>query len=158
MNSHGQLSAALHSFDTGTMMIINGGGVHGNHLGGADGIGDDHLNETSLGLAALTDPSLGLQDADAECWALSMSSDLVSSLDEKEVKRQEHIYELVLTEKHHCLTLALMHHLFIGDMKKHGFSRQARLLFPDLKELLQVCWLTFYNIFNAFVSLQNNLF
>jgi A-kinase anchor protein 13 len=29
-------------------------------------------------------------------------------LKEKEIKRQEHIYEFVLTEKHHCLTLRVM--------------------------------------------------
>ncbi|CAL8134678.1 unnamed protein product [Orchesella dallaii] len=124
MNTH----SALHSFDTGTMNGI------AHNLSGAS----EPLNESSLGLAALTDPALGLQDADADTWTNSMDIGLTSTLDEKEKKRQEHMYELILTEKHHCLTLALMHHLFIGDMKKHGFSRQARLLFPDLKELLQV--------------------
>jgi hypothetical protein len=29
-------------------------------------------------------------------------------LKEKEIKRQEHIYEFILTEKHHCLTLRVM--------------------------------------------------
>ena len=47
-------------------------------------------------------------------------------------------YELILTEKHHCLTLALMHHLFVGGMKNAGYRRQARLLFPGLSDLLQV--------------------
>jgi A-kinase anchor protein 13 len=93
----------------------------------------------SLAFAALYDPSLGLQDVDAECWALSMSSDVVSQLEDKEVKRQEHMYELILTEKHHCLTLALMQHLFVGDMRKYGFARYARLLFPELNKLLEVC-------------------
>jgi len=94
--------------------------------------------EPSFGLVALNDPSLRLQDPDAECWALSMSQDVVSRLDDKEVKRQEHIYELILTEKHHCLTLALMQHLFIGGMKKTGFRRYARLMFPELNRLLEV--------------------
>lgn len=92
----------------------------------------------SLAFSALYDPSLGLQDADAECWALSMSPELVARLEDKEVKRQEHMYELILTEKHHCLTLALMQHLFVGDMKKYGFTRYARLLFPELNKLLEV--------------------
>lgn len=92
----------------------------------------------SLAFAALFDPSLGLQDSDAECWALSMSPEVVSRLEDKEVKRQEHMYELILTEKHHCLTLALMQHLFVGDMKKYGFARDARLLFPELNKLLEV--------------------
>lgn len=139
MNAHGQSAAALHSFDTGTRMI-NGSNAN-NFLmeGSAAGNGtDDLLNESSLGLMALADPGLGLRDEDPELWVLTMSSELVSSLDGKEVKRQENMYEVIKTEKRHCVLLALMHHLFVGDMKKHGFSRQARLLFPDLKELLQV--------------------
>jgi hypothetical protein len=32
----------------------------------------------------------------------------VKRLKDKEIKRQEHIYEFVLTEKHHCLTLRVM--------------------------------------------------
>lgn len=123
-----------------------------------DGIPSSILSSTttngdgshSLGLAALTDPSLGLQDLDAECWALSMSSEVVSRLDDKEVKRQEHMYELIITEKHHCLTLALMQHLFVGGMKKAGFYRQTRLLFPDLNKLLEVCiYIYFVLIFSS---------
>lgn len=33
---------------------------------------------------------------------------ILKKLKEKEIKRQEHIYEFVLTEKHHCLTLIVM--------------------------------------------------
>ncbi|CAG7829572.1 unnamed protein product [Allacma fusca] len=94
--------------------------------------------EESVSSIALSNPALGLQDPDVDCWAMFMGKDLVAQLDEKEVKRQEHMYELILTEKHHCLTLALMHHLFVGGMKKAGYSRTARLLFPGLAELLQV--------------------
>ena len=40
---------------------------------------------------ALANPSLGLQDPDVDCWAMFMGKEVVSSLDEKEVKRQEHM-------------------------------------------------------------------
>jgi len=33
---------------------------------------------------------------------------VTKKLKEKEIKRQEHIYEFILTEKHHCLTLTVM--------------------------------------------------
>lgn len=33
---------------------------------------------------------------------------ITKKLKEKEIKRQEHIYEFILTEKHHCLTLRVM--------------------------------------------------
>lgn len=33
---------------------------------------------------------------------------LVESLTDKQVKKQEHIYELIITEKHHCRMLKVM--------------------------------------------------
>lgn len=135
--------------------MMNGGGANGSGainiqsgtgivaIAGGNGR-EDLLTESSLGHAALTDPTLGLLSEDAECWVLSMSQDVVSTMDIKEKKRQEYMYEIFKTEKTQCLYLALMHHLFIGDMKKNGFTRQSRLLFPDLKELLQVCILILY--------------
>ena len=45
----------------------------------------------SVGSSALANPSLGLQDPDVDCWAMFMGKEVVSSLDEKEVKRQEHM-------------------------------------------------------------------
>lgn len=33
---------------------------------------------------------------------------VVEQLKEKEVKKQEHIYELIITEKHHCRMLQVM--------------------------------------------------
>ena len=33
---------------------------------------------------------------------------VTKKLKDKEIKRQEHIYEFILTEKHHCLTLRVM--------------------------------------------------
>ncbi|CAG7820418.1 unnamed protein product [Allacma fusca] len=103
-----------------------------------DGLKQEDDGEESVGYIALSNPALGLQDPDVDCWAMLMGKEVVAQLDEKEVKRQEHMYELILTEKHHCLTLALMHHLFVGGMKKAGYIRTARLLFPGLTELLQV--------------------
>lgn len=39
---------------------------------------------------------------------LVMCFQVTKKLKEKEIKRQEHIYEFILTEKHHCLTLRVM--------------------------------------------------
>jgi len=54
---------------------------------------NDRLVPESLGTQALGDPSLGLQESDVECWALSMPPEVMSrlKLDDKEVKRQEHM-------------------------------------------------------------------
>lgn len=140
MNTHGQSAADLHSFDTGTRIMMNGGGVGNSYTGaGSAGLGtDDLLNESSMGHVALTDPTMGLQDKDPPLWADTMEKEDIVSLDAREVKRQEVMYEIIMTEKSYCLMLAVTHYLCVGGMKRNGFSRQARLLFPDFKEFLQV--------------------
>lgn len=61
---------------------------------------------TALDLCA--DPSLGLYDNEPDSWTPYVGKEIAKKLKEKEVKRQEHIYEFILTEKHHCLTLLVM--------------------------------------------------
>lgn len=62
------------------------------------------LTAADLGVDALL--GLGLEEPDS--WSPSVSKELTKSLRDKEIKRQEHIYEFIMTEKHHCLTLRVM--------------------------------------------------
>lgn len=55
-----------------------------------------------------TDLSLGLHESEPDSWSPYVGKDISKKLKEKEVKRQEHIYEFILTEKHHCMTLLVM--------------------------------------------------
>ena len=52
--------------------------------------------EESVGSLALFNPALSLQDHDPENWAVFMNSDGFSGLDEKEKKRQEHMYGFLI--------------------------------------------------------------
>lgn len=54
------------------------------------------------------DPELGILDEEAEAWVGTVDKKVSKKLKEKEIKRQEHIYEFIITEKHHCLTLKVM--------------------------------------------------
>jgi len=54
------------------------------------------------------DPELGILDEEAEAWVGTVDKKTSKKLKDKEVKRQEHIYEFIITEKHHCLTLKVM--------------------------------------------------
>jgi A-kinase anchor protein 13 len=56
------------------------------------------------------DPELGILDLDeeAEAWVGTVDKKISKKLKRKEIKRQEHIYEFIITEKHHCLTLKVM--------------------------------------------------
>ncbi|XP_045507012.1 rho guanine nucleotide exchange factor 28 isoform X1 [Colias croceus] len=80
---------------------------------------------------------LGLGAAEPETWAAGAPKGLAKSLGERETKRQEHIYELILTEKHHCLTIRLMQRMFVEGMTRlTGISdSQVSRMFPRLDEL-----------------------
>lgn len=54
------------------------------------------------------DPELGILDEEPEAWVGTVDKKISKKLKEKEIKRQEHIYEFIITEKHHCLTLKVM--------------------------------------------------
>ncbi|XP_065202278.1 rho guanine nucleotide exchange factor 18 isoform X2 [Planococcus citri] len=86
-----------------------------------------------------TEPFLGLQDEEPDTWAPSVSKDILKKLKEKEIKRQEHIYEFILTEKHHCLTLIVMQKIFVDGLRKY-FNLGANLhrMFPRLAELTEI--------------------
>ncbi|XP_050680534.1 A-kinase anchor protein 13 [Leptidea sinapis] len=90
----------------------------------ADQLGDEAI---MLGLGAL----------EPDTWAAGAPKGLAKSLGERETKRQEHIYELILTEKHHCLTIRLMQKMFAAGMSRLGCVSAAQVarMFPRLDEL-----------------------
>ncbi|XP_059056247.1 rho guanine nucleotide exchange factor 2 [Achroia grisella] len=93
-----------------------------------------HLSADQLGEEATL---LGLGAVEPDTWAAGAPKGLAKSLGERETKRQEHIYELILTEKHHCLTIRLMQKMFAAGMSRAagvGAAQVARM-FPRLDEL-----------------------
>ncbi|CAG9135034.1 unnamed protein product [Plutella xylostella] len=81
--------------------------------------------------------ALGLALVEADTWAAAAPSGLARQLGDRETKRQEHIYELILTEKHHCLTIRLMQKMFAEGMMRAGgvTASQIGRMFPCLHEL-----------------------
>ena len=95
-----------------------------------------------------TDPELRLLDAEPELWvktvdkevriskmvffhqpvASSLPPQLVNSLTENQIKKQEYIYELIMTEKNHCRTLKVIKKVFFSY--KYSGCRQR---FPKIK-------------------------
>lgn len=49
----------------------------------------------------------------------------LSQLSETQIKRQEVIHELILTERHHCLTLALMRQVYFAGLRKLNETRAS---------------------------------
>ncbi|PZC71710.1 hypothetical protein B5X24_HaOG212595 [Helicoverpa armigera] len=129
-------------------------GVHTSHIYNDDKDGSDHKHDQSnasddagvsewpevyltpeqLGDEAIR---LGLGACEPDTWAAGAPKGLAKQLGDRETKRQEHIYELILTEKHHCLTIRLMQKMFAeGMVRGAGVSAaQAARMFPRVDEL-----------------------
>ncbi|XP_050554304.1 rho guanine nucleotide exchange factor 2 isoform X12 [Spodoptera frugiperda] len=129
-------------------------GVHTSHIYNDDKDGSDHKHDQSnasddagvsewpevfltpeqLGDEAIR---LGLGACEPDTWAAGAPKGLAKQLGDRETKRQEHIYELILTEKHHCLTIRLMQKMFAeGMVRGAGVSAaQVSRMFPRVDEL-----------------------
>lgn len=69
----------------------------------------EFLEEAPIGARELcSDPLLALCADEPDSWTPTTARELLKQLKDKQIKRQEHIYEFILTEKHHCLTLTVM--------------------------------------------------
>ncbi|XP_037082300.1 rho guanine nucleotide exchange factor 18-like [Pollicipes pollicipes] len=89
---------------------------------------------------SVDDPDLKLLDEESEAWSGSVDRKILKGLTEKQIKRQEHVYEFVMTEKHHCVTLKVMQWVFAEGMRKElGYTPEMiGRLFPRLDDLIQV--------------------
>ena len=81
------------------------------------------------------DPELGILDEEAEAWVGTVDKKTSKKLKDKEVKRQEHIYEFIITEKHHCLTLKVMQKVLLFGKQTSSHLR----LIIKLYFLLDFC-------------------
>ncbi|XP_053596913.1 rho guanine nucleotide exchange factor 18 isoform X2 [Microplitis demolitor] len=89
------------------------------------------------------DPELKLGGDEPDSWSASIGrSEALRLVDnnDREVKRQEHIYEFVLTEKHHCLVLLAMDRIFAEGLRRHFRLGAADLerMFPRLRDLIDI--------------------
>ncbi|XP_023704810.1 rho guanine nucleotide exchange factor 18 isoform X4 [Cryptotermes secundus] len=98
-------------------------------------LGEDPITADDLE----TDPSLGLQVEEPDSWTPTVGKEVTKRLKEKEIKRQEHIYEFILTEKHHCLTLRVMQKVFVEGLQKHfQLGKDLERMFPRLADLTDI--------------------
>ncbi|KAK9304542.1 hypothetical protein QLX08_004163 [Tetragonisca angustula] len=105
-------------------------------------LGDDTYQFTVGDLEGL-DPELGLAKEEPDSWSAAIGHNVALRLAdncERKVKRQEHIYEFVLTEKHHCLVLLAMERIFAEGLRRHFRFGQADLerMFPRLRDLIDI--------------------
>ncbi|CAB0008490.1 unnamed protein product [Nesidiocoris tenuis] len=100
----------------------------------------EFLDEPLLTVVDLeTDPFLGLQDEEPDSWTPTVSKEILERLSKKDIKRQEHYYEFISTEKHHCLTLRVMQKIFVDGLHKYlRFGANVESMFPRLTDLMEI--------------------
>lgn len=81
---------------------------------------------------------LGVAIDEYDSWSPSVPKEVVKSLKDKQVKRQEHIYEFLMTEKHHCQTLLVMQKVFVDSLQRHFNNLNLERMFPRLHELTEL--------------------
>ncbi|XP_011640478.1 rho guanine nucleotide exchange factor 18 isoform X2 [Pogonomyrmex barbatus] len=104
--------------------------------------GDDAHQFTMADLEEI-DPELTLGKEEPDSWSSAIGRNIALRLVDqcdREVKRQEHIYEFVLTEKHHCLVLLAMEKIFAEGLRRHFRLGQPDLerMFPRLRDLIDI--------------------
>ena len=102
-------------------------------------IRDEFLNETVVGPHDLgAEPVLGVAIDEHDSWSPSVPKEIVKSLKDKQVKRQEHIYEFIMTEKHHCQTLLVMQKVFVESLQRYFNHLNLDRMFPRLLDLTEL--------------------
>jgi hypothetical protein len=85
-----------------------------------------------------------LSDADVEeeliPWRLTTKSEVVKSLKNFEIQRQELLKELIYTERTHLKKLMIMKHIYKNPLFLQGILtlQQVEMLFPSLDELVSI--------------------
>ncbi|XP_030377338.1 rho guanine nucleotide exchange factor 18 [Scaptodrosophila lebanonensis] len=104
----------------------------------------EFLNEPPIEAHDLgADPMLGIVLKEHDSWTPGVPKDLLKTLKELQIKRQEHIYEFIMTEKHHCQTLLVMQKVFVESLERHFPAFNIHSMFPRLQQLtdLHTCFL-----------------
>ncbi|GFS64463.1 rho guanine nucleotide exchange factor 28 [Trichonephila inaurata madagascariensis] len=101
----------------------------------------ESLDEGAAEISDLEDNQiLKLIEEEPETWNATVDKKVIKKLKDREIKRQEAIYELIITEKHHCLTLEIMQKVYAqGMMKELNVPRETvDRLFPCLIDLVDL--------------------
>ncbi|XP_074651891.1 uncharacterized protein LOC141906481 isoform X3 [Tubulanus polymorphus] len=83
---------------------------------------------------------LALNAPEPEAWSITVDKKTLKKMQPKDIKRQDHLYELVLTERHHYRTLKIMQKIFARGMAREVQLSQDKIsrIFPKLEMLIEI--------------------
>ena len=87
-----------------------------------------------------TPPHLRIEEDEPETWNKTVSNAIISKLSHEDIKRQENIYEIILTESNHCQVLMVIQKIFVEGMYKHLYLTKETMdqLFPQIDILIGI--------------------
>ena len=101
---------------------------------------EQQFSTNSKNIYSGSDPILKLEKEEAETWEASVPDRVADGLNPQETKHQEHIYEFIMTEKHHFQMLKKIQKIFFEEMKIQLDMNPDLLekIFPQLDNLLDI--------------------
>jgi len=83
---------------------------------------------------------LRIEEEEPETWTQTVSAKTLSKLTSADIKRQEHIYEFILTESNHCQVLKVIQKIFVEGMFKYlSLSKDiVDRIFPQIDTLIDL--------------------
>ncbi len=87
-----------------------------------------------------TPKHLRIEEEEPETWTQTVRTETISSLSTADIKRQEHIYEFILTESNHCQVLKVIQKIFIEGMFKYLSLPKEIVdrIFPYIETLIEL--------------------
>ncbi|XP_055346747.1 A-kinase anchor protein 13-like isoform X2 [Paramacrobiotus metropolitanus] len=86
------------------------------------------------------DPELRIAVPEAEAWSMTQDKEFLATLCEREIKRQDIIYELIQTEKNHCAVLLIIDQIYIRGLRNElqWSDTEIHKFFPSFADILDV--------------------
>ncbi|XP_060070706.1 A-kinase anchor protein 13-like [Ylistrum balloti] len=86
------------------------------------------------------DELLMLRYDEAETWSGSIDRKIIKKMSHKDIKRQDTIWELIQTERHHCRRLKILQRVYSHTIldELHMPQEVVDRLFPNLDDLIEI--------------------
>ncbi|XP_052101198.1 A-kinase anchor protein 13-like isoform X4 [Mytilus californianus] len=88
----------------------------------------------------ITDDFLSVYKEEPEHWSVTVDKKILKKMNSKDIKRQDTIWELIQTERHHCRTLKILQKVYSQGILHDLLMPPETVdkLFPKLDELIDI--------------------
>ncbi|XP_072039123.1 uncharacterized protein [Amphiura filiformis] len=105
----------------------------------------ESLEDISSDMFMVDDEDIVTRGPEPESWSVTVEKKMLKKMSHKDIKRQDVIFEFIMTEKHHVRTLKIMQKIFAYGMQHELHMDQSVIskVFPMLDHLVEIA-VSFY--------------